>query len=82
MVDLEAPKSSQVQPRSFQNEPERAPTHFQIHLWIEHVDFSKIELPPKRNQGMRVGGSDWEFKVDPKRLRKKIKHDIEIKQNK
>ena len=26
---------------------------------------------------MRVGGSAWEFKIDPKMFRKKIKHDIE-----
>ena len=26
---------------------------------------------------MRVGGSVWELKIDPKRLREEIKHDIE-----
>ena len=31
---------------------------------------------------MRVGGSAWEFKIDPKRLRKKIKNDIEKRRKK
>ena len=31
---------------------------------------------------MRVGGSAWELKIDPKRARKKIKYDIEERQTK
>ena len=31
---------------------------------------------------MRVGGSVWEFKIDPKRLREEIKNDIEIRRQK
>ena len=31
---------------------------------------------------MRVGGSVWELKIDPKRLREEIKHDIENKRTK
>ena len=31
---------------------------------------------------MRVGGSAWEFKIDPKRARKKIKDDIEERRTK
>ena len=31
---------------------------------------------------MRVGGSAWELKIDPKRLRKKIKNDIEKRRTK
>ena len=31
---------------------------------------------------MRVGGSAWELKIDPKRLRKKIKSGIEKKKRK
>ena len=30
---------------------------------------------------MRVGGSIWELKIDPKRFRKKMKYDIEDKHN-
>ena len=31
---------------------------------------------------MRVGGSVWELKIDPKRSRKKIKNDIEKRRKK
>ena len=31
---------------------------------------------------MRVGGSAWELKIDPKRVRKKIKYDIEKRRTK
>ena len=31
---------------------------------------------------LRVGGSAWEFKIDPKRFRKKIKNDIENRRTK
>ena len=31
---------------------------------------------------MRVGGSAWELKIDPKRLRKQIKDDIEERRTK
>ena len=31
---------------------------------------------------MRVGGSIWELKIDPKRLRKEIKNDIEKRRKK
>ena len=31
---------------------------------------------------MRVGGSVWELKIDPKRLRKEIKNDIERRRQK
>ena len=31
---------------------------------------------------MRVGGSVWEFKVDPKRLREEIKNNIETRRKK
>ena len=35
-------------PRDPQELPKRAPKRFQNHLWIENVDFSKIELPPHK----------------------------------
>ena len=31
---------------------------------------------------MRVGGSVWELKIDPKRLREEIKNDIEKRRTK
>ena len=31
---------------------------------------------------MRVGGSIWELKIDPKRFRKEIKNDIERRRTK
>ena len=31
---------------------------------------------------LRVGGSVWELKIDPKRLREKIKNDIEMRRTK
>ena len=31
---------------------------------------------------LRVGGSIWELKIDPKRLREEIKNDIERRRNK
>ena len=31
---------------------------------------------------MRVGGSAWELKIDPKRLREEIKNDIERRRQK
>ena len=31
---------------------------------------------------LRVGGSAWKLKIDPKRLRKKIKNDIEKRRTK
>ena len=34
--------------KSIQNEPKRVPRRSQDHLRIEDVDFSKIELPPRR----------------------------------
>ena len=74
----ELPRAPQEPPKSSQKEPERAPKRFQNHLWVESVDFSRVELLPRRNQGcLRVGGSAWELKIDPKRLRKKEKNDIE-----
>ena len=51
LVDLKAPESPRDTPKSSQKEPKRAPTRFQNNLRIEHDDFSKIDLPPERNQG-------------------------------
>jgi len=48
----ETPKSTSEEPRrtpkSAQKRPKRAPRRFEDHLRIEDVDFSKIELPPRR----------------------------------
>ena len=70
-------------PKSSQNKGERAPKRFQNHFWIENDDFSKIELPPTiKSTFLRVGGSVWELRIDPKRLREEIKSDIEKRRKK
>ena len=43
-----SPRGSQDTPKSAQKMPKRAPRRSQDHLRIEDVDFSKIELPLKR----------------------------------
>ena len=74
----ELPRASQEPPKSSQKEPERAPKRFQHHLWIENADFFKnVKIPLVKSIFLRVGGSVWELKIDPKRLRKEIKNDIE-----
>ena len=83
MVDVEPPKSRQETPKSSQKEPKRAPKRFQNHLWIENVDFSKMQgfrfIKPTF---LRVGGSVWELKIDPKRLWEEMKNDIERRRKK
>ena len=58
----------------------RTPKRFQNHLWIENNDFSKNRAPALINSTfLMVGGSVWELKIVPKRLRGEIKNDSEKK---
>ena len=67
-------------PKRAQNEAERPPKRFQNHLWIENDDFFKNRAPAIiKSSFLMVGGSVWELKIDPKRLRGEIKNDIEKK---
>ena len=47
------PKGAQETPKSAKKEPKRAPKQSPDHLRIENVDFSKIELPPRRELDFR-----------------------------
>ena len=41
-----------------------------------------VEILSVKSSFLRVGGSVWEFKIDPKRLREEIKVDIERRRKK
>ena len=36
-----------------------------------------MRIPKRKQWFLRIGGSAWELKIDPKRFRKKTKDDIE-----
>ena len=48
-----SPGGPQETPKSTQKRPSRAPIRSQDHVRIANADFSKIELPSRRNQGFR-----------------------------
>ena len=41
-----------------------------------------LRFPNEKSRFLTVGGSVWELKIDPKRLRKEIKNDIERRRKK
>ena len=82
MVDLEAPKSSQETPKSSQTEPKRAPKTLSKPFLDYSFFFKMLRFPCGKSRSLRLGGFAWEFNIDPKRLRKKIKHDIEHRRTK
>ena len=71
VVDVKLLKSRQETPKSSQNDSKRAPKRFQNQLW------TNVKIFEGKSRFLRVGGSVWELKIDPKRPRKKIKDDIE-----
>ena len=62
-----SPGGPQETPKSAQKRPKRVPRRSQDHLRIENVDFSKIELPLRRELDFR--GSEGHL-GDPKSTRR------------
>ena len=72
----EGPKSP---PKEAQENP-KTPSRASL---IPKPCFFKNRAPAKaKSMFLRVGGSAWELKIDPKRFREKIKNDIEKRNTK
>ena len=86
LVDLEAPKSSQEPPKNPPRAPKRRPGEpqnaFKTSFGSKMMIFQKSSSRPITSAFLRVGGTVWEFKIHPKRLREEIKNDIEKRRKK
>ena len=81
----EPAKAPKEPPRSPQEHPKRAqesPKTLSRACFDRKPCFFENRAPAEvKSRFLRVGGSAWELKIDPKRLRKKIKYDIEERKN-
>ena len=72
-----SPEGSQETPKSAQKMSKRAPRHFQDHLRIEDIYFSKIELPPRRELGFRGSEGNIGILNSASRTSRRGKDDVE-----
>ena len=65
--DIELPKGARESPQTLSKPSLDRKRRFLKHTWIPNI----------KPTCLKVGGSVWELKIDPKRLRKGIKNDTE-----
>ena len=71
---IEPPRDPQELPKGAQESPQ---TLSKPALDLNICFFTNAKISYGKSRFLRVGGSAWELKIDPKRPRKKIKDDIE-----
>ncbi len=77
----EPPKDSQELPKVAQESPQTL-SKPSLDLNRSFFFFTNVNISEGKSRFLRVGGSAWELKIDPKRPRKKIKDDIEERKTK
>ena len=69
----ETPKRPPRDPKGSQKSPK---TVSKPSLDLNRSSFTHVNISNGKSRFLRVGGSVWDFKIDPKRPRQKIKDDI------
>ena len=82
MVDPEARRSSQEPPRALNRSPMELQNAFKTIFGSKMLIYQKSSCRLIKTSFLKVGGSVWELKIDPKRLREEIKNDSEKQRKK
>ena len=75
----EPPRDPQELPKGAQESPQ---TLSKPTLDLNRCFSINVKISYGKSRFLRVGGSAWELKIDPRRFRKKIQHDIEDRSTK
>ena len=75
----EPPRDPQELPKGAQESPQ---TLSKPSLDLNRCFFINVKISSGKSRFLRVGGSAWELKIDPKRLRQKITYDIDDRRTK